>query len=85
MARVHLLAGAREGNVNEGLAKAKLPEVALAMGLHHGPVVAGSNLSAAQDAIEELEETARVFLMLRRENVRALTPQQVVELRAKFG
>src|SRR5688572_23493336 len=32
---------------------------------NHGPVVAGSSLSAAQDAIEELEETARLFLMLR--------------------
>ena len=52
---------------------------------NHGPVVAGSNLSAAQDAIEELEETARLFLMLRHEKVRALTPEQVAELRAKFG
>lgn len=52
---------------------------------NHGPVVAGSSLSAAQDAIEELEETARLFLMLRHEKVRALTPEQVAALRAKFG
>ncbi len=52
---------------------------------NHGPVVAGSTLSAAQDAIEELEETARLFLMLRHEKVRALTPEQVAQLRAKFG
>ncbi len=50
---------------------------------NHGPVVAGSNLSAAQDAIEELEETAKLFLMLRHENVRCLTPEQVAELEKK--
>lgn len=52
---------------------------------NHGPVVAGSSLSAAQDAIEELEETARLFLMLRTERVRTLTPEQVAELRRRFG
>jgi ribulose-5-phosphate 4-epimerase/fuculose-1-phosphate aldolase len=52
---------------------------------NHGPVVAGSSLPAAQDAIEELEETAKLFLMLRRENVRALTDAQVTELRQRFG
>ena len=50
---------------------------------NHGPVVAGSNLSAAQDAIEELEETAKLFLMLRHEKVRELTPAQVTELEKK--
>lgn len=52
---------------------------------NHGPVVAGSSLSAAQDAIEELEETAKLFLMLRHEKVRALTAGQVDELRKRFG
>lgn len=52
---------------------------------NHGPVVAGSSLSAAQDAIEELEETAKLFLMLRRETVRGLTPVQVAELQQRFG
>lgn len=52
---------------------------------NHGPVVAGASLSAAQDAIEELEETARLFLMLRGERVRALTPAQVAELHKRFG
>jgi 3-dehydro-4-phosphotetronate decarboxylase len=51
---------------------------------NHGPVVAGSSLSAAQDAIEELEETARLFLMLRHEKVRALTHEQVAELQRRF-
>ncbi len=52
---------------------------------NHGPVVAGTSLSAAQDAVEELEETARLFLMLRHERVRQLTPEQVAELRSRFG
>jgi len=52
---------------------------------NHGPVVAGSSLSAATDAVEELEETARLFLLLRNEKVRALTPDQVAELRRRFG
>lgn len=51
---------------------------------NHGPVVAGSSLSAAQDAIEELEETARLFLMLRGDRIRGLTPEQVGELRRRF-
>ena len=51
---------------------------------NHGPVVAGSTLAAAADAVEELEATAKLFLMLRGEKVRPLTPEQVAELRAKF-
>ena len=52
---------------------------------NHGPVVAGTSLAAASGAIEELEETARLFLLLRGHRVRHLTPEQVDELRAKFG
>jgi 3-dehydro-4-phosphotetronate decarboxylase len=52
---------------------------------NHGPVVAGASLSAAQDAIEELEETARLFLLLRTEQVRTLTPAQVAELERRQG
>jgi ribulose-5-phosphate 4-epimerase/fuculose-1-phosphate aldolase len=52
---------------------------------NHGPVVAGGSLSAAQDAIEELEETARLFLMLRTERVRTLTPGEVAELQKRQG
>ena len=50
---------------------------------NHGPVVAGSSLSAAADAVEELEATAKLFLLLRHEKVRCLTPPQVAELRNK--
>ena len=52
---------------------------------NHGPVVAGTSLAAASGAMEELEETARLFLMLQGHRVRHLTPEQVDELRAKFG
>ena len=52
---------------------------------NHGPVVAGTSLSAATDAIEELEETARLFLMLQGRPIRGLTPEQVTELRERFG
>lgn len=52
---------------------------------NHGPVVAGSSLSAAQDAVEELEETAKLFLLLRNEKIRGLTPHQVAELQKRFG
>jgi 3-dehydro-4-phosphotetronate decarboxylase len=51
---------------------------------NHGPVVAGSSLSAAVNAIEELEETARLYLMLRQEKTRWLTPEQVAELRRRY-
>lgn len=52
---------------------------------NHGPVVAGTSLSAATGAIEELEETARLFLLLRGQRVRLLTPEQVHELRSRPG
>ena len=51
---------------------------------NHGPVVGGSSLAAAADAIEELEATARLFLLLQGRRVRALTQAQVAELRAKY-
>src|SRR5437763_4187240 len=47
---------------------------------NHGPVVAGSSLDAAANAIEELEETAKLFLLLHGRQTRYLTPAQVKEL-----
>ena len=52
---------------------------------NHGPVVAGSSLAAAADAIEELEATAKLYLLLRRERVRALTDAQVADIRQRFS
>jgi ribulose-5-phosphate 4-epimerase/fuculose-1-phosphate aldolase len=51
---------------------------------NHGPVVAGTSLAAAADAIEELEATARLYLLLRHERTRVLTAAQVAELRRRF-
>ena len=51
---------------------------------NHGPVVAGKSLSDAQYASEELEEAAKLFLMLQTHAIRALTPQQVADLRTRF-
>jgi len=52
---------------------------------NHGPVVAGTSLEAATYATEELEETARLFLMLQGRAVRTLTPEQVADLRKRFS
>jgi ribulose-5-phosphate 4-epimerase/fuculose-1-phosphate aldolase len=50
---------------------------------NHGPVVAGTSLDAAVAAMEELEETAKLFLLLDGHRVRHLTPQQLEELGVK--
>ena len=51
---------------------------------NHGPVVAGSSLAAATDAIEELEATARLYLLLRGQQLRLLSPEHVAELRQRY-
>jgi ribulose-5-phosphate 4-epimerase/fuculose-1-phosphate aldolase len=40
---------------------------------NHGPIVAGADLAAAADALEEVEETAKLFLLLRGQAVRPVT------------
>ena len=52
---------------------------------NHGPVVAGTSLANAQYATEELEETAKLFLMLQNQALRLLTPEQVADLRRRFN
>jgi ribulose-5-phosphate 4-epimerase/fuculose-1-phosphate aldolase len=52
---------------------------------NHGPVVAGDTLEAAVYATEELEETARLYLLLRGLNPRSLSPEQVSDLVKHFG
>ena len=52
---------------------------------NHGPVVSGRTLTDAVYAAEELEEAARLFLLLRGSPVRPLTPGQVDDLLATFG
>lgn len=63
------------------------PELAEAVGLkakdahavllaNHGPVVSGKTLREAQYACEELEETAKLYLMLQGREIRPLTNEQ---------
>ncbi|MEM1109624.1 MAG: 3-oxo-tetronate 4-phosphate decarboxylase [Planctomycetota bacterium] len=51
---------------------------------NHGPVVAGKSLDAAVNATEELEETAKLFLLLRNESTRFLNDAQVADLNRRF-
>ena len=51
---------------------------------NHGPVVAGGDLDGAVNAVEELEETAKLFLLLRNQQTRYLTDEQVRQLHQRF-
>ena len=51
---------------------------------NHGPVVAGKDVEAACNAIEELEDTARLAILLRGFNPRMLNVEQVGALVEKF-
>jgi ribulose-5-phosphate 4-epimerase/fuculose-1-phosphate aldolase len=51
---------------------------------NHGPVVAGKDVEAACNAVEELEETARLAMMLRGVAARMLTAEQVRAVVTKF-
>jgi ribulose-5-phosphate 4-epimerase/fuculose-1-phosphate aldolase len=52
---------------------------------NHGPVVSGKTLTDAVYAAEELEEAAKVFLLLRGQSPRLLNDAQVDDLLATFG
>jgi ribulose-5-phosphate 4-epimerase/fuculose-1-phosphate aldolase len=52
---------------------------------NHGPVVSGKTLTDAVYAAEELEEAAKLFLLLRGQSPRLLTDPQVDDLLATFG
>ena len=52
---------------------------------NHGPVVAGRNAEAACNAIEELEATARLALMLRGAGAIGLDAAQVAAVVTRFG
>jgi ribulose-5-phosphate 4-epimerase/fuculose-1-phosphate aldolase len=51
---------------------------------NHGPVVAGSSLDAAVFAMEELEEAAKLAILLRGMNVRHLSQAAVDDLNRTF-
>jgi len=52
---------------------------------NHGPVVSGRTLTDAVYAAEELEEAARLYLLLRNATPRLLTSAQIDDLLATFG
>lgn len=52
---------------------------------NHGPVVSGPDLAATVAAAEELEETAKLLVLMRGAPARRLTQAQVDELLATFG
>lgn len=51
---------------------------------NHGPVVAGKDVEAACNAIEELEDTARLAIMMRGYNPRMLTDEQIRNIVTRF-
>ena len=51
---------------------------------NHGPIVAGKDLETAVYATEELEETAKLYLLLRGQQTKLLTVEQVAELHRRF-
>lgn len=52
---------------------------------NHGPVVAGKDVEAACNAIEELEDTARLAILMRGYDARQLTPEQVRAVVTEFN
>ncbi len=52
---------------------------------NHGPVVAGKDIEAACNAIEELEDTARLAILMRGYDSKMLTPEQVQSVITKFN
>jgi 3-dehydro-4-phosphotetronate decarboxylase len=51
---------------------------------NHGPVIGGADLESAVYAMEELEETAKLYLILRGMPTRFLTTDQITELHRRF-
>jgi len=52
---------------------------------NHGPVVAGKDIEAACNAIEELEDTAKLAIMMRGYRAKMLTPEQVNAVVTQFN
>lgn len=51
---------------------------------NHGPVVAGKDLESAVYAVEELEETSKLALLLRGQSINSLTSSQVTQVVSTF-
>ncbi|WP_279482202.1 3-oxo-tetronate 4-phosphate decarboxylase [Aureimonas sp. SK2] len=84
--RLPLLPYFRPGDPAMGEAVAKVaPHRSSVLLANHGPVVSGPTLEAAQSAMEELEETARLVLLLRGQAVRTLGDAEIQPLREAFN
>jgi ribulose-5-phosphate 4-epimerase/fuculose-1-phosphate aldolase len=51
---------------------------------NHGPIVSGISLDSAVNVIEELEETAKIFLLLHGKHTSPLNDDQIRSLNRKF-
>ena len=84
--RVKLLPYVRPGDPQMGDMIRELRGASAAVLLaNHGPVVAARDLEGAVYAAEELEETAKVLVLLRGQPCRHLTGEQVEELGRVFA
>jgi len=85
LGKVHLLPFFLPGDPAMGQAVRGLAGKRSAVMLaNHGPVVAGKDIEAACNAIEELEDTARLAMMTRGMHPNGLTPAQVNEVVTRF-
>jgi ribulose-5-phosphate 4-epimerase/fuculose-1-phosphate aldolase len=85
LGRVKLLPYFRPGDPAMGEAVRGLAGKRSAVMLaNHGPVVAGRDVEAACNAIEELEDSARLAMMMRGLPARMLTDAQVDDLIDRF-
>ncbi len=71
---------AMEPAIHEAALRAKAVLLA-----NHGPVICGATLADAVNAAEELEEAAKLALLLKAHDPRRLTPAQVEDLLTTFG
>lgn len=86
LGKVKLLPFFVPGDPAMGAAVRKLAGTRTAVMLaNHGPVVAGKDVDAACNAIEEFEETARLAMMTRGMQPRGLTETQVQDLVTTFN
>jgi ribulose-5-phosphate 4-epimerase/fuculose-1-phosphate aldolase len=85
LGKVKLLPFFRPGDPAMGAAVRGLAGKRCAVMLaNHGPVVAAKDIEAACNAIEELEDTARLAMMMRGINARMLSAAQVSDLITHF-
>jgi ribulose-5-phosphate 4-epimerase/fuculose-1-phosphate aldolase len=84
--QVKLLEYVRPGDERAGdLIRALGGKYAAVLLANHGPVVTGKDISSAVYAAEELEETAKLLVMLRGLPTRMLSDENVAELKSVFG